>query len=63
MNRLDESLHELMKLGKQQGHLTMSQVNAYLPDEAVNPEKLANLIMVLEAVSYTHLTLPTICSV
>ncbi|MDB4614686.1 sigma-70 family RNA polymerase sigma factor, partial [bacterium] len=48
MNRLDESLHELMKLGKQQGHLTMSQVNAYLPDEAVNPEKLDNLIMVLE---------------
>jgi RNA polymerase primary sigma factor len=48
MNRLDESLQELIKLGKKQGHLLMSQVNAYLPDEAVNPEKLDNLIMVLE---------------
>ena len=48
MNRLDESLQELMALGKKQGHLTISQVNAYLPDEAVNPEKLDALIEVLE---------------
>lgn len=48
MNRLDESLQDLMALGKKQGHLTISQVNAYLPDEAVNPEKLDALIEVLE---------------
>ena len=48
MNRLDESLQELMALCKKQGHLTISQVNAYLPDEAVNPEKLDALIEVLE---------------
>ena len=48
MHRLDEHLHELIAQGKQQGYLTYSQVNDYLPDEAVNPEKLDNLLMCLE---------------
>ena len=48
MHRLDESLSELIATGTAQGYLTFSQVNDYLPDEAVNPEKLDNLLMSLE---------------
>ena len=48
MYRLDSSLNQLIEKGRQQGFLTFSQVNAYLPDEAVNPEKLDNLLMSLD---------------
>lgn len=48
MHRLDESLNELIEHGKQQGYLTYSEVNGYLPDEALNPEKLDNLLMSLD---------------
>ncbi|HET6425949.1 MAG TPA: RNA polymerase sigma factor RpoD [Planctomycetaceae bacterium] len=48
MHRLDDALHQLIELGKQQKCLTFSQVNAYLPDEAVSPEKLDNLLMALD---------------
>ena len=50
MHRLDENLKVLVEQGKQQGYLTFSQVNDYLPDEAVNPEKLDNLLMSLEEI-------------
>jgi RNA polymerase primary sigma factor len=50
VHRLDDALSELVALGKQQGFLTFSQVNAYLPDEAVNPEKLDNLLMSLDEI-------------
>ena len=48
MHRLDETLKGLIGIGKKQGYLTFSQVNDYLPDEAINPEKLDNLLMSLE---------------
>ena len=48
MYRLDSSLNQLIEMGREQGFLTFSQVNAYLPDEAVNPEKLDNLLMSLD---------------
>lgn len=48
MHRLDDALHQLIDLGKRQKFLTFSQVNAYLPDEAVSPEKLDNLLMALD---------------
>ncbi len=48
MHRLDETLNNLIAVGKKQGYLTYTQVNKYLPDEAVNPEKLDNLLMSLE---------------
>ncbi|NOX55126.1 MAG: RNA polymerase subunit sigma-70, partial [Planctomycetes bacterium] len=48
MHRLDPKLKELVTVGKKQGYLTFSQVNDYLPDEAVNPEKLDYLLMSLE---------------
>ncbi|SFI90403.1 RNA polymerase sigma factor RpoD [Planctomicrobium piriforme] len=48
MHRLNDSLRELTELGQLQGYLTFSQVNAYLPDEAVNPEKIDSLLISLE---------------
>ncbi|RMG37198.1 MAG: RNA polymerase sigma factor RpoD [Planctomycetota bacterium] len=48
MHRLDPKLRELIEHGKRQGFLTFEQVNAYLPDEAVNPEKLDFLLECLE---------------
>ena len=41
-------LQELVATGKTQGYLTYDQVNDYLPDEAVTPEKLDNLLIALE---------------
>ncbi|HWL10177.1 MAG TPA: RNA polymerase sigma factor region1.1 domain-containing protein, partial [Planctomicrobium sp.] len=37
MHRLNEQLQELTELGQEQGYLTFTQVNSYLPDEDVNP--------------------------
>ena len=48
MHRLDESLAQLVTAGLKQGYLYFSQVHGYLPDEAEDPRKLDNLIMVLE---------------
>jgi len=48
---VDESskdLDELVAVGKTQGYLTYDQVNDYLPDEAVNPEKLDSLLIALD---------------
>src|SRR5208283_1061126 len=46
--QIDEGLKALLESGKAKGYLTYSQVNDYLPDDAVNPEKLDQLLMVLE---------------
>ncbi|HEV2949617.1 MAG TPA: RNA polymerase sigma factor RpoD [Gemmataceae bacterium] len=46
--KLDEGLKALIESGKHKGYLTYSQVNEFLPDDAVNPEKLDQLLMVLE---------------
>ena len=48
MHQLDDNLKVLVAKGQEQGFLTFSQVNDYLPDEAINPEKLDQLLMVLE---------------
>ena len=52
MEQLQDSsskdLDELVATGKTQGYLTYDQVNEYLPDEAVTPEKLDNLLIALE---------------
>ncbi len=45
---VDKELHDLMVKGKSQGYLTYDEVNDYLPDEAVTPEKLDNLLVALE---------------
>src|SRR4051795_4550229 len=46
--KLDEGLKALIESGKEKGYLTYSQVNDYLPDDAVNPEKLDQLLLLLE---------------
>ena len=51
-------LNALVAKGKAQGYLTYDQVNAYLPDEAVNPEKLDNLLMALDEAGIELLTDP-----
>ena len=48
MHQLDDNLKALVAKGQSQGYLTFTQVNDYLPDEAVNPEKLDQLLMSLE---------------
>src|SRR5712692_6684021 len=46
--KMDEGLRALVESGKGKGYLTYSQVNDYLPDDAVNPEKLDQLLLILE---------------
>src|SRR6266487_2930086 len=46
--KVDEGLKTLLETGKEKGYLTYSQVNDYLPDDAVNPEKLDQLLLILE---------------
>jgi len=48
VHQLDQNLKCLVDMGRKQGFLTFAQVNDYLPDEAVNPEKLDQLLMSLE---------------
>src|SRR5688572_5267921 len=48
MEKMDEGLKSLLESGKHKGYLTYGQVNDYLPDDAVNPEKLDQLLLVLE---------------
>jgi RNA polymerase primary sigma factor len=48
MEKIDEGLKALLESGKEKGYLTYSQVNDYLPDDAVNPEKLDQLLLLLE---------------
>ena len=44
----DHELAALMATGLAQGYLTFDQVNAFLPDEAVDPEKIDALLVALE---------------
>jgi len=44
----DSDLQQLVVKGKTEGYLTYDEVNAYLPDEAVSPEKLDNLLLALD---------------
>ncbi|WP_145206446.1 RNA polymerase sigma factor RpoD [Thalassoglobus polymorphus] len=48
MYRLDESLRKLTELGQLQGYLTFSQVNEYLPNNEISPEKIDALLLSLE---------------
>jgi RNA polymerase primary sigma factor len=45
---VDAELKDLVAKGKTQGYLTYDEVNQYLPDEDVNPDKLDNLLVALE---------------
>ncbi len=50
MESHEQELQLLVSKGKTQGYLTYDEVNAYLPDEDVTPEKLDNLLIALEEV-------------
>jgi hypothetical protein len=43
---VDGELAALIAAGRTAGYLTFDQVNAYLPDEAVDPEKIDALLHV-----------------
>src|SRR6516165_7012049 len=46
--KMDESLKALIESGKRKGYLTFVQVNEYLPDDAVNSDRLDQLLQILE---------------
>ena len=48
MDHFEKDLQDLIAKGKAQGYLTYDEVNDYLPDEDVNPEKLDNLLIALD---------------
>ena len=62
MHRLDETLARLVSTGLKQGYLYFSQIHDYLPNEAADPRKLDNLIMVLEELDLELRTDPTVYS-
>jgi len=58
MDLSDKELNELVAKGKAQGYLTYDEVNDYLPDEAVTPEKLDNLLTALDELGIELVTEP-----
>lgn len=48
MQLMEQTLSQLIARGAKDGYLTYDEVNAYLPDEDVNPEKLNTLLLALE---------------
>ena len=48
MKFMEKDLQTLVVKGKSQGYLTYDDVNDYLPDQDVTPEKLDNLLMALD---------------
>ena len=58
VDHCDMDLQDLVATGKAQGYLTYDQVNDYLPDEAVTPEKLDNLLIALEELGTELVTDP-----
>jgi len=58
VDHTDIDLVELIALGKSQGFLTYDQVNEYLPDEAVNPDKLDSLLIALDELGIPLLNEP-----
>jgi RNA polymerase primary sigma factor len=47
-NHMETDLQALVTKGKTQGYLTYDDVNGYLPDQDINPEKLDNLLVAID---------------
>ncbi len=56
MDHMDDDLKTLISKGQSQGFLTYDEVNEYLPDEAVTPEKLDNLLIALDELGIALVT-------
>src|SRR3954447_21640431 len=48
MEKIDDGLKALLESGKEKGYLTYSQVNDHLPDDDANPEKIDQILILLE---------------
>jgi len=48
MEKNEDGLKALLESGKEKGYLTYSQVNDHLPDDDANPEKIDQLLILLE---------------
>ena len=48
MDQLDKDMRELVAKGKSQGYLTYDEVTRVLPDDEVDPDKLDNLLFLLD---------------
>jgi RNA polymerase primary sigma factor len=48
VNLFDPELQALVTKGKSQGYLTYDEINAYLPDDEINPERMDNLLVAIE---------------
>ena len=48
MEKIDDGLKALLESGKEKGYLTYDQVNDHLPDDDANPEKIDQILILLE---------------
>src|SRR6202171_4656096 len=48
MEKIDDGLKALLESGKDKGYLTYDQVNDHLPDDDTNPEKIDQILILLE---------------
>jgi RNA polymerase primary sigma factor len=48
MEKIDDALKTLLESGKEKGYLTYDQVNDHLPDDDANPEKIDQILILLE---------------
>jgi RNA polymerase primary sigma factor len=48
MEKIEDGLKALLEMGKEKGYLTYTQVNDHLPDDDANPEKIDQLLVLLE---------------
>lgn len=46
--KINEKIRHLISLSKEQGYLTVQNINAALPDKVSNPEEIENVITILE---------------
>ncbi|MBI4568123.1 MAG: sigma-70 family RNA polymerase sigma factor, partial [Planctomycetes bacterium] len=48
MDKVEADIKKLIEQGKAQGYITFDQMNEIIPDEVVSPEKIENILQLLE---------------